>query len=71
VTLTEPQELYALDDIGNYHAYVLKGCIHGQFEVLHKHTLNWRSEENPSNYKIIHEDVLPVGMEHLTATYTG
>jgi len=24
VTLTEPQELRALDDMGNYHEYVLK-----------------------------------------------
>jgi len=71
VTLTEPQELCASDDMGNYHEYVLKGCIHGKFEVLYKHTLNRRSEENQSNYKIIHENVLPVGMEHLTAKYTG
>jgi len=71
VTLTEPHELYASDDMENYHAYVLKGFIHGQFEVLHKYTLNWRSEENQSNYKIIHEDVLPLGMQHVTAKYTG
>jgi len=57
--------------MGNYHEYVLKGCIHGQFEVLYKHTLNLRSEGNQSNDKIIHKDELPVGKEHLTAKYTG
>lgn len=45
VTQTEPQELCA-SDMKKYHEYVLKGCIHDQFEVLYKHTLKWSFEEN-------------------------
>jgi hypothetical protein len=33
MTLTEPQELRASEDMGNYQEYVLKGCILDQFEV--------------------------------------
>jgi hypothetical protein len=39
--------------------------------LRYKDTLNQRTEENQSNDKIIHEDVLPVRMEYLTAKYTG
>jgi hypothetical protein len=66
VTLTESQELSASDDRGDYHEYVLKSCIHYQFEVLYKHTLNWRFEENQSDDWIIHEHVLTVGIEQGT-----
>jgi hypothetical protein len=69
MTLTEPQELCASENMGNYHEYVMKGCILDQFKVQYKDTLNRRTEENRSDDKIIHEDILPVGMEHLTAKY--
>jgi hypothetical protein len=62
--MTEPQELCASEDMGNYHEYVLKGSIFHQFKEQYKDTLNRRTEENQSDDKIIHEDILPVGMEH-------
>jgi hypothetical protein len=52
--------------MGGYHEYILKGSIYDGFEVLYKHTLNWRSEENQSDDWVIHEHVLTVGMEQDT-----